>query len=77
MTDDDRQRAAQTLLEIPLFNQLWDELETQAVNRCINAKPDDDESRRVFASEARAIRNFRDKIKSLAQSAVEGRKAPA
>jgi hypothetical protein len=77
MTDEERKRAAQALLDMPLFNQLWDELETAAVDRCINAKPNDDETRRVMASEARVIRLFRDRIRSLAQSAVEGKKAPA
>lgn len=77
MTPDERQRAAQALLSMPLFIQLWDELEMSAINRCIAAKPEDDETRRVMASEARVIRLFRDKIKALSQSSVEGKKAPA
>lgn len=77
MTDEERRRIAQALLDMPLFNQLWDELETSAIDRCIHAKPNDDETRRVMAAEARVIRLFRDRIRSLAQSAVEGKKAPA
>lgn len=77
MTADEKQRAAQALLNMPLFINLWDELEASAINRCINAKPEDHETRSAMAAEARAIRNFRSQIKSLAQSATEGKKAPA
>lgn len=77
MTPDEKQRAAQAIISAPLFNMLWDDLEASAINRCINAKPEDHETRSVMAAEARAIRNFRDRIKSLAQSTVEGKKAPA
>ena len=77
MTDEERKRAAQAIINMPLFNMLWDDLEASAINRCINAKPEDHETRSVMAAEARAIRNFRSQIKSLAQSADEGKKAPA
>jgi hypothetical protein len=77
MTPDEKRRAAQTLIDMPLFNALWDELERSAIDRCISAKPEDDETRRVMASEARVIRLFRSQIMSLAQSKAEGKKAPA
>lgn len=78
MTDDDRKRAAQAVLEIPFFVQLWDELEQAAVNACIFAKPTDHEARQAYAAEARAIKQVRQRLESIAhgQSSV-GRKAPA
>ena len=67
MTDEDRRRAAQTVLEIPFFVQLWDELEQAAINATINAKYDDHENRQAHAAEARAIRRIRARLESLAK----------
>lgn len=79
MTDDERQRAAQTVLEIPFFTQLWDEMEKVAVNACITAKMNDDETRRNAAAEARAIRRIRSQLESIASDGhlEVSRKAPA
>lgn len=78
MTDDDRRRAAQSALEIPFFNELWNELEQAAINACIFAKNTDHEARQAYAAEARAIKQVRQRLESIAngQSGV-GRKAPA
>lgn len=79
MTDDDRKRAAQAILEFPLFIQLWDELEQAAINACIFAKHDDHEGRQAHAAEARAIKRVRQRIESIANGGqIEaGRSAPA
>lgn len=78
MTDDDRRRAAQSILEFPFFTQLWDELEQAAINATINAKLNDDETRRNAAAEARAIRNVRSRLRSIADdNGVTSRRAPA
>lgn len=78
MTDDDRRRAAQTILEIPYFHQLWDELEQAAINATINAKMNDDETRRNAAAEARAIRNVRSRLRAIAEEKeTKSRRAPA
>lgn len=78
MTDDDRRRAAQTVLEVPFFHQLWDELEKAAINATINAKLNDDETRRNAAAEVRAIRNVRSRLRSIAEeNGITGRRAPA
>lgn len=77
MTDDDRRRAAQAVLEIPFFGKLWDELEQAATSACIYAKMNDDETRRNAAAEVRAIRQVRDRLTSLAKQPDAPRKAPA
>ncbi|MGV2071662.1 hypothetical protein ACQZ4Z_12990 [Agrobacterium vitis] len=78
MTDEELQRAAQVILDMPAFHQLWNELEQQAINQCVNAAPTDHEARAAFAAETRAIRRFLTKLKSIAaQANGAGRKAPA
>lgn len=77
MNSDEQRRAAQTILAVPLFNELWDELEKAATNQCINAPMNDDETRRNAAAEVRAIRKVRSRLASLAEQAPVSRKAPA
>lgn len=56
---------AEYLLRNELLNQIFDELERDAVETAINAKPSDDEMRRVATQEARAIRSVRAKLNAL------------
>lgn len=77
MTDDEKRSAAQAVLSIPFFNELWDELEQSAINACINAAPSEHEKRADHALEARAIRRIRSRLASIAEQAPESRKAPA
>ncbi|GHA15203.1 hypothetical protein GCM10007989_07450 [Devosia pacifica] len=77
MTDDEKRRAAEAILNVPFFNALFDEIETAAVNHCINAPMNDDETRRNAAAEARAIRKVRARLTSLAKQPGEPRKVPA
>ncbi len=79
MTDDDRRRAAQTILEVPFFRQLWDDLEQAAINATIYAKYDDHEGRQAHAAEARAIRRVRERLVDLSKEvdASVSRRAPA
>lgn len=79
MTDDDKKRAAQAVLSIPFFQELWEELEQAAINACIYAKYDDHEGRQAHAAEARAIKKVRQRIESIANGGqIEaGRRAPA
>lgn len=74
----DRARAAQAALEIPLFVQLLNELETAATNQCITAPINDDETRRNAAAEVRAIRAVRSRLQSIAnEGQSQSRQAPA
>jgi len=78
MTPTEKTAAARALLDMPLFHLLMDELEMAAVNGCINAPITDHETRAAFAAEARAIRNFRSKLKFLTEQAkADGKGAPA
>jgi hypothetical protein len=78
MTDEDRRHAAQAVLEIPFFTHLWSELEQAAVNACIFADNTDHETRQAFAAEARAIKQVRQRLESIANGqSGAGRKAPA
>lgn len=79
MTDEERRRAAQAVLEIPYFSQLWDEMEQAAVNATIYAKYDDHEGRQAHAAEARAIRRVRQRLVDLSKDVdtSPARRAPA
>jgi hypothetical protein len=78
MTDAEKVAQARALLDMPLFHALWDEMEQAAVNSCIFADPKDDEKRATYAAEARAVKNFRNKLNALVSEANVTRKgAPA
>lgn len=79
MTDEERRRAAQAILEYPFFREMWDELEASAVSACIYAKHDDHEGRQAFAAEARAIRRVRQRLEAIADDGQSGagRQVPA
>lgn len=80
MTDDARRRAAQAILEVPYFHEVWNELEQAAVNACIYAEYTDHEKRLAHAMEARAIRNVLSRLRSIAQDGQTepvSRRAPA
>lgn len=80
MTDDDRRRAAQAILEFPFFLDLWAELEAAAVNAAIYADYADHEKRQGAAMQARAYRDILSRIRSIAkdgQTETVSRRAPA
>lgn len=79
MTDDDRRRAAQAILEFPFFLDLWAELEAAAVNAAIYADYADHEKRQGAAMQARAYREILSRIRSVAQDKADqsSRRAPA
>lgn len=79
MTDEERKRAAQTVLAIPFFTQMIDALEKTAVDACVFAKYDDHEARQAHAAEARAIRRIRSQLVALSKDGDTrgGRTAPA
>lgn len=79
MRPEDKQAAARVLMDTPLVALLLDELEMTAINGCITAKITDHEARAAYAAEARAVRNFRSKLKFLSQDQAntDGKGAPA
>lgn len=58
---------AERLLNHPLFDEIFDELENGAMEVAVQAKPSDDETRRTSMNEIRAIRSLRQKLKTLAE----------
>jgi hypothetical protein len=69
--------AAKHIIEHDVFNEIFTDMETSAINQAIAAPLTDDESRAAFLSEARAIRALRQKLRILivqgeADSADEG-----
>lgn len=82
MKDSEKVAAARVLLDMPLFDLLWNELEQAAINGCLYAKATDSETesevRAAKAAEARAIRNFRSKLNAIVSEANVSRNgAPA
>ena len=56
---------AQYLHDSELLNEIFAQLERDAIELCINAPMADDEIRRIAAGEARAIRSVQRKLKAL------------
>lgn len=71
--------AAQSILGIPLFNELMDGLEAAEINGAVNAAYDDHEKRQAHMAALRAIRNLRSRIGALATEGQpsERKQAPA
>jgi len=72
MRDAEKNALARSLRDNPLFNLLLDEIETAAINACVNAKATDHEARAAHAAEVRAIRNLRSKLNHLSVEAKAG-----
>lgn len=62
-----RAAAARDILAVPLFHELFAELETAAVNACVYADHTDHEKRQAMAAEVRAIRNLRNRIEAISK----------
>lgn len=69
--------AVRAMMDIPYFNEVWDEIERNAVNACVNAGPTDPEKTLAYAAEARAIRKFRSRLNLVLEEAKAARNAPA
>ena len=65
--DDLPNGEAERLLNHPLINEIFDELENDAMEVAVQAKASDDETRRTSMNEIRAIRSLRQKLKTLAE----------
>lgn len=75
----DRADAARGILAVPLFNELMDDLEMDAVNAAVNAAYADHEKRQACMAEVKAIRNLRQSLRNLSEEdqAKVRRQAPA
>lgn len=77
MDREERQHHARELLANPLFAELCETLEKDAVNRCVAAKYDDHEARVTAAADIRAIRTFRQNCESLIRNNPVQKAVPA
>lgn len=70
---------AKTILAIPLFESLLQELEAAAVNQIVAAKYDDHQARQALAADIKAVRNLRSRVEAISQEGqtTERKKAPA
>lgn len=59
MTPRERSSLAEQLRDNPLLVLILDELERAAINQCVHAKLNDDDTRRMAAFKVQAIRAFR------------------
>ena len=57
--------AAKVLLDHPLINAIFDELEHDAIESAMQASPLDHDLRLAFINEAKVIRSLRSKLRSL------------
>lgn len=76
MNREERQYHAQELLKNPLFSELCETLEKDAVNRCVAARYDDHEARVTAAADIRAIRTFRQNCEAAARNNPAQKAAP-
>jgi hypothetical protein len=79
MNAEERRRAADAILHVPFFHDLFDEIEKQAVDACVYAKHDDHEARQAYAAEVRVIRKLRQRLETISKEGESsaGRSAPA
>lgn len=57
---------AQTLLDSPLLNEIFDAIEADAFEGIVSAKSADDETRRLLSMEVQAIRSVRKQLSTRA-----------
>jgi hypothetical protein len=65
MHDPHRAGRVRAWLADPLFREVFDGLETAAINRAVYWKPGEEEKRDVALLEVRAIRSFRSKLNAI------------
>ena len=63
--DVDKARTAKMLLDTPLIQEVFDDIEQAAFNEAVNAKPADNETRAAKCAEVRAIRALRMRLALL------------
>lgn len=66
-TQEDRQRVAKRILEEPLYQMFWKEMEATLVNQFVAAEKTDHDARAAYAAEIRAIRALQSKLRAAAQ----------
>lgn len=66
---------AQTLLDSPMLNDIFDDLEARAFEGIVSAMSADDETRRLLSMEVQAIRSVRKQLASRAAGKAKPKRA--
>lgn len=77
MTPEDRKALAKIIKDNPLTEVILSEMETDAIERCVNAPWADDKKRLISSMEVHAIRDFRAKLEEALQDNLPRKNAPA
>lgn len=67
---------AEYLLDSKVLKEVFSELEQNALERAISAKPSDDSLRRTSLEEVRAIRAVQDQLRSLLSDKTKVKRRP-
>ena len=77
MDKEERQYLAREILNNPLFTELCERIEKDAVDRCVAANYADHEARLTAAADIRAIRTFRQNCEAILRNNPVMKAAPA
>ena len=77
MSPEDRKALAEQLLTNPLTDIIIDEMESDAIERGVNADLDDHNARLTAMLEVHAVRDFRTKLQLCAEDNRKRKAAPA
>ena len=72
----DRAGAAEYLLNNDLLKEIFTDIEADALERAVNAKPSDDEARRAATQEVRAIRAVQRQLEVLLRAKTKPKPRP-
>lgn len=77
MNAEAKAKLAEQLLQNPLFDEVMNKLERDAIENCINAPLTDDHLRAAAAGEVRAVRNFRSACETMLYNIRQMKSVPA
>jgi hypothetical protein len=77
MDIEQRKARARDLLSNPLFQEIMDKMESDAINLGVNAPFTDHEGRQAAMAEVRAVRSFRRNCESILRNNSVPKAAPA
>ena len=77
MDNEEREFHAREIINNPLFRIITDKMESDAVNKAVNAPLTDHDTRQAAIAELRAVRTFRRECESIIRTKPVPKAAPA
>jgi len=77
MTPSERKAAAEQITASPLYTEIMEQLEANAIDRGVWAPITDNDMRQAAMAEVRAIRAFRQNLEALLRDTPAAKGAPA